>query len=196
MSTKFFTNEDENTLINKIEGIFKHRNIHFFDALVGYFRASGYFRIRKFVEKTSEIRILDGINIDRMIYHAHQQGILFDGDIERAQEDFFLEIKKNIQHAEYDKEVEAGMLQLIEDIEAINYCRNVCYSAAADYSDSLSERPEGLTNASNKYALVLNIMIPILYRNKIIDITETEFNNAAAAGLKKIENAKLRDVQK
>lgn len=116
MSTKFFTNEDENTLINKIEGIFKHRNIRFFDALVGYFRASGYFRIRKFVEKTSEIRILVGINIDRMIYYAHQQGILFDGDIERAQEDFFLEIKKNIQHAEYDKEVEAGMLQLIEDI--------------------------------------------------------------------------------
>ena len=51
MSTKFFTNENENTLLNKIEGVFKHRNIHFFDALVGYFRASGYFRIRKFVDK-------------------------------------------------------------------------------------------------------------------------------------------------
>lgn len=42
MSTKFFTNENENTLLSKIEGIFKYRNIHFFDALVGYFRASGY----------------------------------------------------------------------------------------------------------------------------------------------------------
>jgi len=51
MSTKFFTNEAENTLINKIEGIFKHRNIHFFDALVEYFRASGHFRIKKFIEK-------------------------------------------------------------------------------------------------------------------------------------------------
>ena len=50
MSSKFFTNEADNTLISKIEGIFKYRNIHFFDALVGYFRASGYFRIRKFVE--------------------------------------------------------------------------------------------------------------------------------------------------
>lgn len=116
MSTKFFTNENENTLISKIEGIFKHRNIHFFDALVGYFRASGYFRIRKFIEKTDEIRILVGINIDRMVYHAHQQGLLFDGDIEKAQEDFFNQIKKNIQTAEYDKDVEEGMLQLIEDI--------------------------------------------------------------------------------
>lgn len=46
MSTKFFTNEDQNTLLKKIEGIFKHKNIHFLDALVGYFRASGYFQIR------------------------------------------------------------------------------------------------------------------------------------------------------
>lgn len=116
MSTKFFTNENENTLINKIEGIFKHRNIHFFDALVGYFRASGYFRIRKFVEKASEIRILVGINIDKLVYQAHQQGLLFDGNLEKAQEDFFQQIKRNIQEAEYDKEVEEGMLQLIEDI--------------------------------------------------------------------------------
>lgn len=116
MSTKFFTNEDENTLINKIEGIFKHRSIHFFDALVGYFRASGYFRIRKFVDKADEIRILVGINIDKLLFQAHQQGLLFDASSEKAQEDFFQQIKKNIQDAEYDKEVEDGMLQLIEDI--------------------------------------------------------------------------------
>lgn len=116
MSTKFFTNENENTLINKIEGVFKHRNIHFFDALVGYFRASGYFRIRQFVEKAAEIRILVGINIDKLIYKAHQQGLLFDGNFENAEEDFFQQIKKNIQDSEYDKEVEEGMLQLIDDI--------------------------------------------------------------------------------
>jgi superfamily II DNA or RNA helicase/HKD family nuclease len=116
MSTKFFTNENENTLINKIEGIFKHRDIHFFDALVGYFRASGYFRIRRFVEKAAEIRILVGINIDKLIYKAHEQGLLFDGNFENAEEDFFLQIKKNIQDSEYDKEVEEGMLQLIDDI--------------------------------------------------------------------------------
>lgn len=116
MSTKFFTNESDNTLINKIEGIFKHRNIHFFDALVGYFRASGYFRIRPFVEKAAEIRILVGINIDRLIYQANQQGLLFNGSTEKAEESFFQEVKKNIQDAEYDKDVERGMLQLIDDI--------------------------------------------------------------------------------
>jgi len=116
MSSKFFTNEADNTLISKIEGIFKYRNIHFFDALVGYFRASGYFKIRKFVEKADEIRILVGINIDNLIHEASQQGLLFDSNAERAQDEFFLEVKKSIQEAEYDKDVEKGMLQFISDI--------------------------------------------------------------------------------
>jgi len=116
MSTKFFTNEDQNTLLNKIAGIFKHKNIHFLDALVGYFRASGYFQIREFVNSAQEIRILVGINIDSLVYKANQQGILFDGDAEKAQEEFFQEVKKNIQEAAYDKKVEDGMIQLIADI--------------------------------------------------------------------------------
>ena len=116
MSSKFFTNENDNTLLSKIEGIFKHRNIHFFDALVGYFRASGYFRIRPFVEKAAEIRILVGINIDNLVYEANKRGLLFIEDPAKSRDDFFAELKKNIQEAEYDKEVEAGMLQLIEDL--------------------------------------------------------------------------------
>ncbi len=36
MSTKFFTNEEENTLLTKLESIFHHRNIYYFDALVGF----------------------------------------------------------------------------------------------------------------------------------------------------------------
>ena len=40
MSTKFFTNSEENTLIKKFEGVFTYNpNIQYFDALVGYFRA-------------------------------------------------------------------------------------------------------------------------------------------------------------
>lgn len=116
MSTKFFTNENDNTLLSKIEGIFKHRNIHFFDALVGYFRASGYFRIRPFVDKAAEIRILVGINIDNLVYEANKRGLLFIEDPAKSRDDFFEELKKNIQEAEYDKEVEDGMLQLIQDL--------------------------------------------------------------------------------
>ena len=116
MATKFFTNETGNTLLEKIEGVFNHRNVHFFDALVGYFRASGYFRIRKFIEQTPQIRILVGINVDKLAYQANSQGLLFNPNAEQSQEEFFNDIKRNIQEAEYDKEVEEGMYQFIEDI--------------------------------------------------------------------------------
>ena len=78
MGTNFFTNEKENTLLEKIEGVFKYKEVHFFDALVGYFRASGYFRIRKFIQQTPQIRILVGINVDKLTYQANQQGLLFN----------------------------------------------------------------------------------------------------------------------
>lgn len=116
MGTNFFTNEKNNTLLEKIEGVFKYKQVHFFDALVGYFRASGYFKIRKFIQQTPHIRILVGINVDKLTYQANQQGLLFNPNAEQSQEEFFNEIKKNIQEAKYDKEVEDGMYQFIEDI--------------------------------------------------------------------------------
>ncbi|WP_218918541.1 phospholipase D-like domain-containing protein [Flectobacillus major] len=118
MSSKFFTNSEQNTLITKIEGIFNFRNIYFFDALVGYFRATGYFRIRPFIEKAQEIRILVGINVDQLIVQAQNQGVLFQVDIQKSQEDFVKNLKENIQKAAYKKEIEDGMLQLIEDLRA------------------------------------------------------------------------------
>lgn len=116
MNTKFFTNEAENTLLQKIEGIFAHKKIHFFDALIGYFYASGYFQIRKFVENSAQIRVLVGIDVDRLVNYAQAQGLLFSGNKEAAQEDFFEQMKANIQTAQYSKVVEDGMLNLIEDI--------------------------------------------------------------------------------
>jgi len=54
MSTKFFNNSGENTLLKKFKGIFENnKDIEKFDALVGYFRSSGYFAIRPFLERTS-----------------------------------------------------------------------------------------------------------------------------------------------
>lgn len=64
MSTRFFTNSGNNTLLNKFKGIFEHnRDIEFFDALLGFLRASGYFSIRSFLQHVPNIRILVGINV-------------------------------------------------------------------------------------------------------------------------------------
>jgi len=67
MGTKFFTNQGQNTLLKKFEGIFKHTKVNNFDALVGYLRASGYFKISKYLKKVPKVRILVGINVDHVI---------------------------------------------------------------------------------------------------------------------------------
>ena len=117
MSTKFFTNSDENTLIKKFEGVFTYNpNIQYFDALVGYFRASGYFRIRPFLDKVPKIRILVGINVDKMLADAQRSGLEFFKNQDKAREDFIKEIQKDIEQANYDQNTEKGILQFIDDI--------------------------------------------------------------------------------
>ena len=113
MSIKFFTNEENNTLLEKLEGIFRHMNVHFFDALVGFFRASGYFRIYPFLKNVEQIRILVGIDVDRLTFHAYSKGLEFLPSPSITKGKFLDNLKKDIQHASYTQEVEEGMLHFI-----------------------------------------------------------------------------------
>jgi len=117
MASKFFTNEGTNTLIEKFKGIFENnKDIQFFDALIGYFRASGYFKIRPFLEHVPTIRILVGINVDKIISKYHSKGLLFQGDATQTVLEFQNEITTDIQQSSYNKEVEEGIKQFINDI--------------------------------------------------------------------------------
>lgn len=117
MSTKFFTNKDKNTLLNKFKGVFENnKDIEFFDAIVGYFRASGYFKIRPYLENVPNIRILVGINVDVILAKYQSKGLLFKGDANQTLLEFLEETKKDIQTAKYSKDVEEGILQFIEDV--------------------------------------------------------------------------------
>ncbi len=67
MSSQFFTNRDNNNLLTKFKGVLEHiPNLHSFDALVGYFRSTGYFRLRPFLENIQQIRIWVGINVGQL----------------------------------------------------------------------------------------------------------------------------------
>jgi len=119
MSTKFFTNRDSNTLLKKFEGVFTHnKDIEFFDALVGYFRASGYFAIRPYIEDVPNIRVLVGINVDKVSSDFHKKGLLFLADANRTLSEFRKETIRDIQSANYDKDTEAGIVQFVDDIIA------------------------------------------------------------------------------
>lgn len=117
MSSNFFTNQDENTLYNKFVGVFKHMpNIEYFKSVIGYFRASGYFAIQKHFPENLKVKIIAGINVDPFIALAQKQGLLFNINTKDTKSSFFESIQNDIFNAEYTKEVEQGILQLINDI--------------------------------------------------------------------------------
>lgn len=117
MPTRFFTNKENNSLHKKFKGIFENmHDIAYFDALVGYFRASGYFRIRELIKDVPQIRILVGINVDEIISKYHAKGFKFLGDETKTKEEFINELKNDIEIADYQKETEDSILQFVEDI--------------------------------------------------------------------------------
>lgn len=116
MSTKFFNNTPSNTLFEKLKGI--ANNMHGFNrflAVVGYFRSSGYFKLRKELSDISDIRILIGINADD-IFRKHNLGWEMLEAPERARELFNEHFKQDIIDSNYTKEVEDGILQLCQDL--------------------------------------------------------------------------------
>lgn len=116
MSSKFFNNEPSNTLFDKLKGI--SSSMATFDrflAVVGFFRSSGYFKLRKELGDISEIKILVGINIDD-IFRKHNKAILMFADPEKAKEIYHGGFKDDIINAKYSAEVEEGILQMCDDL--------------------------------------------------------------------------------
>jgi hypothetical protein len=104
MSTKLFTNKDTNSLISKFEGVFANQNVHYFESLIGYFRASGYFNLRPFLENVPEIRILVGINVDDLSAEAQRKGQLYLENTDKTKEEYLKFVADDIAKASYKKE--------------------------------------------------------------------------------------------
>jgi superfamily II DNA or RNA helicase len=117
MSTRFFTNLGQTTLLDKFRGIFESNpDIARFDALVGYLRASGYFAIRPYLEKVPVIRMLVGINVDAIISEYQKMGHLFLADTGKTLQQFRENLAEDIRESRYAPEVEEGILRFAEDV--------------------------------------------------------------------------------
>ncbi len=116
MSKKFFNNGTGHTLFDKLKGIAAEMaTFDRFLAVVGFFRSSGYFKLRKELGNVSEIKILVGINIDD-IFRRHNKAMLMLGKEGEAKEKYFKEFKQDIIDAKYAPDVEAGILQMCDDL--------------------------------------------------------------------------------
>ena len=117
VSSHFFTNRGGNTLMKEFEGILENNpQVKNLDAVVGFLRASGYFTLRPFLDNINKVRILIGIDVDKYIAHAHQRGELFFGAEEQVKEECLRLLKQDIETSHYTKQVEDGMLQMVQDM--------------------------------------------------------------------------------
>ncbi len=117
MPTKFFTNEQSNSLYEKFIGVFTYMpNLFAFNAVVGYFRSSGYFSIREHLLKVPKVKILIGINVDHLAAEAQRRGLMFFGEDKKTREEFVKWMQEDIKQARYDKKVEQGILDFMQDI--------------------------------------------------------------------------------
>ncbi len=118
VSTKFFNNDNGKTLFAKFEGIADGMaaNFHTFCAVSGYFRSSGWFKLREKLTQTQKIKILVGINIDDIFKGAQRKGMLFYGDDAEAKRQYAAQFIEDVRNAGYRKEVEEGIIQLVGHI--------------------------------------------------------------------------------
>ena len=118
MATKFFNNENGDTLFAKLKGIAEGMgvNFHTFQAVSGYFRSSGYFKLRQELKNTQRIQVLVGINIDDVFRKSRREGMMFLGDKEDAKRQYTQGFIDDICSAGYTKEIEEGIMQLCDDV--------------------------------------------------------------------------------
>lgn len=116
-NSHIFTNRNGNTLMKEFEGVLQHNpQIRNLDAVVGFLRASGYFSLRPFLDNIGKVRVLIGIDVDKYIAKAVQQGKLFFGAEEEVKEEYLRKIRTDIETSNYRKDIEDGMYLMVQDL--------------------------------------------------------------------------------
>lgn len=173
----FFTNEPERNLYDRFNKILK-RDTQFFDVLVGYFRASGFYLLQDALDNVEKTRILIGINTDKQImemYKESQQQIMDLSNSSFASKNIYKEnLKKEFENSVDSEEVEKGVNKFVEMIkqgklELRVYIKQPIHAKVyvmRNYSDS-SDYGKVITGSSNFSAngLINNLEFNVELKN-------------------------------
>jgi len=115
MSTHFFTNDQENTLINKFEKTLNQQKLYIeiLHAVSGYFHSSAYFKIQPYLENLKEIKIIVGIKADDLTHQLLSYDSL---NFNEENEEFKKKIIEEFQNAQYSQETEKSISDFLDDI--------------------------------------------------------------------------------
>jgi superfamily II DNA/RNA helicase len=115
-ASKFFTNENGNTLLAKFQDIEKHLKPYYFDTVVGYLRASGYFQMKDMISQMGQTRILVGLELEALVAMYYNKGKEIHFVADDLRDVFAQELELDIQNAKYKREVEEGIKQFVQDV--------------------------------------------------------------------------------
>lgn len=121
----FFTNDANQTLLDRFKVTLK--DTRFFDVLVGYFRASGFYQLYDSIEPLEKTRILVGLGIDEESYRAvdtfRTQSTLDFESHKNARDVFQNNLIEEIENSEEsDDKLELGIKKFIAFLK--EECRN------------------------------------------------------------------------
>ena len=116
----FFTNEPERKLNDRFNKILK-RYTQFFDALVGYFRASGFYLLQDALNNVEKTRILIGINTDEQVLKMYKESQMSIDEINLNTYDsknyYKNKLRKEFENCDDSEIVETGIHKFIELIQ-------------------------------------------------------------------------------
>ena len=114
---KFFTNEPERDLYSKFQTLLRG-DTNFFDVIVGYFRTSGFFLMCDALESVKKIRILVGLNVDKLTAQilscVTYSGSIFSPTVKVAKESFSKSVKDEFDDSDVSYEVEHGVKKFLD----------------------------------------------------------------------------------
>lgn len=110
--TSFFTNEKNNTLVERFNVLLK--DTEFFDCLVGYFYVSGFHKLQKSLESTEKVRILVGMGIDSQTFELIEDSKKTNISTAKFKEQINKDLVKEMDNSENSLDVEKGAYQFIE----------------------------------------------------------------------------------
>lgn len=115
--SKFFTNEPDKDLYTRFSKILQS-NTQFFDILVGYFRTSGFFKLKDAMQDIEKIRILVGLNVDsytvKLIDTAKQEVSVIRKTEKEGRDILESEIQNEFADAPVEESIESGVRTFIE----------------------------------------------------------------------------------
>ncbi|MBO5005419.1 MAG: helicase, partial [Clostridia bacterium] len=116
----FFTNEPERNLYDRFSKIL-NKNTQFFDVLVGYFRASGFYLLQDALKNVDKTRILIGINTDKQIISMYENTQQEIKELSLSNIEAIDGYKKNLENefasSEDSEEVEDGVNKFVKLIK-------------------------------------------------------------------------------